>query len=104
MFLTRPEKERREIGLVLSPMSFSSCCLPVLFTVKLVVAARRPPRTSSWDCGFLLATDPGSSAGKTQKKHQMFTVYGEPATSAALTSLFVDVKSSTVTCMGNPYW
>lgn len=74
-FLTRPEKERREIGLVLSPMSFSSCCLPVLFTVKLVVAARRPPRTSSWDCGFLLATDPGSSAGKTQKTPNVYCMW-----------------------------
>lgn len=43
-------------------MSFSSSCLPDLLTVKLVVAARRPPRTSSWDCALLLAADPDCSA------------------------------------------
>lgn len=42
-------------------MIFSSCCLPILLTVKLVVAARRPPRTCSWDWALLLATELGSS-------------------------------------------
>lgn len=44
------------------PVSFSSCCFPILLTVKLVVAARRPPRTCSWDWALLLAREPGSSA------------------------------------------
>ena len=42
-------------------MSFSSCCLPILLTVKLVVAARRPPRTCSWDWALLLTREAGSS-------------------------------------------
>lgn len=54
------------------PVIFSSCCLPILLTVKLVVAARRPPRTCSWDWALLLATELGSSADNVSSYRTVF--------------------------------